>query len=61
MNLLMILLIWYADLGLPKWLQIFGTVLIVLGILCDTGAQVLNKKVITVEKITKDEGEEDND
>lgn len=61
MNLLMILLLWYADLGLPKWLQIFGTVLIVLGILCDTGAQVLNKKVITVEKITKDEGEEDND
>ena len=27
MNLLMILLLWYADWGLPKWLQIFGTIL----------------------------------
>ena len=40
MNLLMILLLWYADLGLPKWLQIFGTILIALGILCGTGAQL---------------------
>lgn len=61
MNLLMILLLWYADLGLPKWLQIFGTVLIVLGILCETGSQMLNKKVITIEKVVRHEGEEDDD
>ena len=61
MNLLMILLLWYADLGLPKWLQIFGTILIALGILCDTGAQALNKKVSTIEKVVRHEGEEDND
>ena len=57
----MILLLWYADLGLPKWLQIFGTILLALGILCGTGAQVLNEKVITIEKITNGNGEEDND
>lgn len=57
----MILLLWYADLGLPKWLQIFGTVLIALGILCETGSQMLNKKVITIEKVVRHEGEEDND
>lgn len=61
MNLLMILLLWYADLGLPKWSQIFGTVLIALGILCETGSQMLNKKVITIEKVVRHEGEEDND
>ena len=61
MNLLMILLLWYADWGLPKWFQIFGTILSALSILCDTGAQALNEKVITIEKITKDKGEEDND
>lgn len=61
MNLLMILLLWYADLGLPKWLQIFGTILIALSILCETGTQTLKQKVITIEKITKDKGEEDND
>lgn len=61
MNLLMILLLWYADLGLPKWLQIFGTVLIALSILCETGSQMLNKKVITIEKVVRHEGEEDDD
>lgn len=61
MNLLMILLLWYADLGLPKWLQIFGTVLIALDILCETSSQMLNKKVITIEKVVRHEGEEDND
>lgn len=61
MYLLLILLLWYADLGLPKWLQIFGTVLLVLGVLCETGSQILNGQVVRIEKVVKHEGDEDND
>lgn len=61
MYLLLILLLWYADLGLPRWLQIFGTVLLVLGVLCETGSQILNGQVVRIEKVVRHEGDEDND
>ena len=61
MNLLIILLLWYADLGVPRWLQIFGSILIAINILCDTCAQMLNRRVVTIEKVAVDEGDKDND